>query len=456
MFNQIDDTTLDKISFALLVAIIVLVPLIYFPRLEKRMGTIYKIGEYDQIVPLYKDLTTKPKFYTLLILVALLLITLYLKIKKNNSEIKWRKEYLPLVIFIGLVFASALFSPYKKIVLYGKTYRHEGLLAFAAYAILFFSTISIVDSKEKVKKLIKYLFIAGIGISIIGLVQYFGYDLIKLSFKQMRAESTLGNPDFAGSYVSILFPLSFVLFFYADSKKELWFLGASTTIFYSFLIATGTRSAYVALLAFIPAVIYLIHDKFLEHKKRLVVMLLIFCLITVALGRINSDYSWRRFLSLFTESQTLVTGTEDEINRVGSNRMYIYKTTVPLLLKNPLFGSGPDTFQIAYPQEQFREFKGTLKILDKAHSEYLQIGVTLGIPALLAYLWFLYQTLKTSFKTIVVQRKYQIAVLLAAIAYLAQATFNISVIAVAPVFWVLLGLNIAIANLNSQYSNNQL
>lgn len=449
MFNSLNQQLLDQISLWLLVAIIILVPLLYLPQFEDQGGTIYKIGAYDQIVPLYKDYTTKPKFYTLLILICLLLIIQYLKIKKNKTEINWRREYVPLVLFLGLVFLSAMASPYKKIVIYGKTYRHEGLLAFAAYVILFFSTLSIVNSKQKLKKLLKYLFISAVVISIVGLIQYCGYDLIKFQAKQMRAESTLGNPNFAGSYISMLFSLSFVLFMYARSKFKLWTLGLTTTIFYSFLIATGTRSAYVSLLAFVPLAIYFLYKQLWKYKTRLVVLVVVLCLVTGLLGKVNSSHSWRRFLSLFTEGQTLITGTEEEKNKVGSNRMYIYKTTVPLLFKNPLLGSGPDTFQVAYPQEKYREFKGRMLILDKAHSEYLQLGVTVGIPALIAYLWFLFVVLKKNFYTIKAEKKYQIAVFLAVISYLVQATFNISVIAVAPVFWVLLALNLSVVNLNT-------
>ncbi|MFO7819601.1 MAG: O-antigen ligase family protein [Halanaerobacter sp.] len=450
MFNKLDDQLLDRISLWLLIAVIVLIPSIYIPQFNNSGGGIYKIGEYEQIVPLYEDYTTKPKFYTMLVLVCLLLITQYLKIKQNKKEINWKKEYLPLVLFLGLVFLSALFSPYKKIVIYGKTYRHEGLLAFVSYAILFFAAIGVVDTKEKLQKLLKYLFISGAVISAIGLVQYFGYDLIKMQDKMMRAESTLGNSDFAGSYVSLLFPLSFVLFFYAKSKVKLWSLGIVTTIFYAFLIATGTRSAYVALLALLPITIYLLYDKLLENKKRLIIILLIFSLVTVGLARINSDYSWQRFLSLFQESKTLVTGTPEEKEQVGSTRMYIYKTTVPLLFKRPFLGSGPDTFQIVYPQEKYREFRDKLLILDKAHSEYLQLGVTLGLPALITYLWFLFEVVKSNFKTITINKKYQIALLLAVIAYLVQAAFNISVLAVAPLFWILLGLNISAKFLTKQ------
>ncbi|MGM0370763.1 MAG: O-antigen ligase family protein, partial [Bacillota bacterium] len=367
MFSNLDNQVLDKISFYLLIAIIFLVPLIYLPQLESQSGTIYKMGAYDQIVPLNEDLTTKPKFYSLLILEALLLIVFYLKIKKNNIELDWRKEYLPVVVFMGLVCISALLSPYKNIVLYGKSYRHEGVLAFIAYAIVFFSTISIIDTRAKLKKFIKYLFVSGSIIALIGLVQYGGYDLIKLQAEQIRAESTIGNSNFAGSYVSMLFPLSLVIFFYAQSKKELWTLGTVTTLFYSFLVATGTKSSYVALLVVIPLMVYFIYDKLIKHKKRLVALVIVLSLVTILLGQINPNHSWQRFSSLFTDANDLVTGTEEQRNGVGANRMYIYKTTVPLLTDRPWLGSGPDTFQLAYPQEQYREFKDELVILDKAH-----------------------------------------------------------------------------------------
>jgi putative inorganic carbon (HCO3(-)) transporter len=119
-------------------------------------------------------------------------------------------------------------------------------------------------------------------------------------------------------------------------------------------------------------------------------------------------------------------------------RTYIYTTGIKLLLKNPLLGSGPDTFDKVFPQQ-----KG-FRLLDKAHSEYIQIGVTTGLPSLIIYLLFIYNLLKININALKQRNLYQIATFFGIIAYLIQAIFSISVVSVAPVFWGLMGLNLAI------------
>ncbi len=75
------------------------------------------------------------------------------------------------------------------------------------------------------------------------------------------------------------------------------------------------------------------------------------------------------------------------IDQVGSSRIFIYRNSLPLLLESPILGVGPDNFAEVFPQEDFQEFKGNQRqIVDKAHSEYIQLGVTTGLPALFIYL----------------------------------------------------------------------
>lgn len=82
------------------------------------------------------------------------------------------------------------------------------------------------------------------------------------------------------------------------------------------------------------------------------------------------------------------------------------------------------------------EHKG---IPDKAHNEYLQIAVTLGIPALILYVAFLIMGILPNLKNIFKQKS--IFIVLSVIgSYLVQAFFNISTIGIAPMFWFALGI----------------
>ena len=77
-------------------------------------------------------------------------------------------------------------------------------------------------------------------------------------------------------------------------------------------------------------------------------------------------------------------------------------------------------------------------MFDKAHNEYLQTLVTQGIFSLASYLFIfgyaVYIGIKNSY------RFKQIYLVLPVIGYLIQAFFNVSVIEVAPIFYIALGL----------------
>ena len=124
--------------------------------------------------------------------------------------------------------------------------------------------------------------------------------------------------------------------------------------------------------------------------------------------------------------------------------MEIWKMTIKLIGKHPLFGCGTDNLRNGLAkdcQEDFLAFvKRTKTIPDKAHNEYLQIAATIGIPALIIYLMFvgmiLFPKIKDMFKD-----KTMLIISITIISYLVQAFFNISTIGVAPLFWMALGLS---------------
>lgn len=143
---------------------------------------------------------------------------------------------------------------------------------------------------------------------------------------------------------------------------------------------------------------------------------------------------------------------------IGSGRGYIWSRTIPLLKDTIILGHGPDTFSIYFPQHEiegkFNYLNTTTMIVDKPHSLYLQMGVNTGVISLLAFLacliMYLYSGLR-KYPLVVDWQKEELcglAVWLAVIAYLAAAVFNDSLVSVAPVFWGLLGLGIALVSID--------
>lgn len=138
----------------------------------------------------------------------------------------------------------------------------------------------------------------------------------------------------------------------------------------------------------------------------------------------------------------------------GSDRGYIWSRTLPLLKETMIIGFGPDTYALKFPQHDYvgklQVFRKMGIIVDKPHNMYLQTGVNTGIISLMAILIifgiYIYNSIKvynkatyTDYKEII-----GIGILFSIISYLVTGLFNDSVVSVAPVFWILLGIGVSI------------
>lgn len=137
----------------------------------------------------------------------------------------------------------------------------------------------------------------------------------------------------------------------------------------------------------------------------------------------------------------------------ASGRGYIWSKTIPLLKDHILLGSGADTFVFQFPHSDYvgRYNYGFYEsIMSKPHSLYLQIGVQTGVISLIAFLAFYFMYLIDSVKlyfkhnldTFVSQAG--VAVMVGTVSYMVSGISNDSSIAVAPIYWVMMGLGIAI------------
>lgn len=143
----------------------------------------------------------------------------------------------------------------------------------------------------------------------------------------------------------------------------------------------------------------------------------------------------------------------------ASNRGYIWSRSIPII-KNTIFtGYGPDNFCMVFPQEdyvgRFNTGRGMTDIVvDKPHNMYLQTAINTGVISLLAllFMWCIY--LLECFKLYrweevnTFEKYLGISVSLSVTGYLVAGIFNDNVVSVAPLFWIVLGLGIAINNMN--------
>lgn len=140
---------------------------------------------------------------------------------------------------------------------------------------------------------------------------------------------------------------------------------------------------------------------------------------------------------------------------IASDRGYIWSRTIPMLKDTLFIGYGPDNYLMAFPQGDLlakayvNEGKPFL-IVDKPHNMYLQWAVNEGVIALFSLLFSFGYYIIDSFKLYHRKLEYSsleyfgIGVLMAVIGYLGTGFFNDSVVPVAPIFWTIFGVGIAI------------
>lgn len=138
---------------------------------------------------------------------------------------------------------------------------------------------------------------------------------------------------------------------------------------------------------------------------------------------------------------------------LANKRGYIWARTIPLLKKYPLLGSGPDTFVIAYPNDDLVGLYNSghdVEVVTRPHCMYLQIASQTGIPSLIAFLvffgWYLIRSLKLYWRQSYdsYMSKIGLAVMISIMGYLILGLTNDSSVVISPVFFVLTGMGLGI------------
>ncbi|MGM0603320.1 MAG: O-antigen ligase family protein [Bacillota bacterium] len=450
-YNMKKNITLKKAIVYIIIISNFFVVLTYLPfykefQLVKTGEKGYQLVRFDNIY--------QPKVKILLAAAFVLLILYVFYIIKNQNSFKDDIfNYLIFTLFV-LTSLSTYFAVDRFIAVNGRPYRWEGYLVLATYLLFAFLAANLADEVRYFKIFFKVIWISAVTASIYGLIQYFGFDFIKrdpLRENWVRAFSTFGNPNFAASFAACVLPPAVLFYLVSENKKQQKAAYFSSGLFFAFLMATGTRGAWLAFLITSAAAFFLLFKFILKRKRKVIKLIVLFLAVIILLSTANSGLLGFRIFSIFGDFSKLSSEDEGEFASIGSNRMFIYQHTLPLLLERPLLGVGPENFAEVFPQQKYREYTGYKnQIVDKAHSEYLHMGVVLGIPALIIYLLMLfyifYKLFPSNFPVSVNTSHHsglvnfiKSALFFSILSYTLQAGLNISVVSAAPVFWTIIG-----------------
>lgn len=318
---------------------------------------------------------------------------------RGQATIRTHWTMAPLALLILWLTIATVMSHDAAYSVFGDGEDLNGFAAYALMALLTLVTASSCDRGKRITEITNAVIASGAIVAAIALFQQvFGVDLFGEVPAEQRASlqwlisqgaSTLGNPDFTGSFLVV--PATLALFramhaeaFDARALARVWVPAA---IIPAALVLTLTRGAWLALVA---AVIVLLVMRFArKDMDRRSLRTTIYVLLT-SLGA------------------AVLYAAPDVIRRVSElgsgtihgavGRTLVWSEALSIIQANPVFGSGPAAFRLAwYPIRQVSGLVvGAGAVATDAHSYPLMLAAIAGVPAALLGLTVWIGTLSAS------------------------------------------------------------
>lgn len=326
--------------------------------------------------------------------------------------------------FAILTIASCFLSQQQYSAIMGHPYRHTGLSTFLACLLIFWSAMWCLRDTRARNITLKLLLFSSIAACFVAIVQFLFQDewLLRI-FPPLREDprpyGTLGHPNWFGTYLLLLLP--FAIHFMFSERR--WYWRAIVALLHASLLICQTRGAWLGEAAmFVFFAVIWRHD-----RKRIFELAAILTLVTAVLLPVHNWKIFKRADSLGREANLAVQGSSG----AGTGRFGFWKYAVAHLPDHIFLGAGLDSFDAMAN-------KGEIAPISKAHSIYLDNGLSsglIGLAIFLALLWKCFwkhppTPLQTAFRGML-------------IAYLVQGLFIHDTIQTLPLLWMLAGLAIS-------------
>lgn len=375
-------------------------------------------------------------FKSIFLYIAGMLLIMCSIFRRKELFSMYREKVIVLLYLLSLIITT-VYAIEPSISLIGTVDRGEGLIIYIVYFLLFLFSVRYLKVTNKMINIILY---ASVVMSIITIMQFYGFDLIlsllngKIS--NLGTIGTIGNRNFNSTYLLLFLVLAIGYFIFYGNKKYL----IISSILFGGLLSTETRSGYVALII----VIFMGSCMILKRRNLWIRALSIIICFMMTFSVLDITSSKKISNRVFSIEREIRESNKNGIESLGSSRMGIWIMTLKSIQKHPIQGSGLDTLQLRLNRDQFTEHSEYIKkhnaIIDKAHNEFLEIWACGGLISLILYIMILVFVFYEIIKMIIKNNndKHRI-IFLCILSYVIQSLFNISMIANAPLYWILLG-----------------
>lgn len=359
-----------------------------------------------------------------------------------------KRSLLPIGLLLMLVWSvpSALLSSDPRLCFQGDGYRHEGVLTYCVYALVFAGALQLSEKHMKWVAEVLCATCAFTGILVItagrifpGLF-YLNYDIRAAMFH---------NRNHYGYFLAICYPICFGLILEEEQKNlfqrmirlaEYWLICNAIV----FSICRGAFLANVVALIGWDISIYIQHKQ--KWKKCLVLNVLF--LLTVLIFHTESTLMPRMQTMMTELAQMQQIESIEDLNSVGTNRGILWRYGIQFALEKPLFGYGPDNLGYRYTMIQSY-------LPDRPHNELIQFAASLGFPALIFYVTAIGSHVAAFFRSFRRLSVFHLALFASVGSYLVSSMFGNTMYYTTPYYIMMLAFTYRICNpqYNEEKSN---
>lgn len=257
-------------------------------------------------------------FYKSVWLLSIALISIAILISLRLVKIRLKESKLNIMhfifgYFVFLIF-STLTSQYRTIAVFGYIDRFEGLLTILSYISLFIYSYIISSSYKPFRTIVILFGILACVQSIIGFLQFTGYftyfstlinyliipndinlEFISTIFRAGRVDLTMYNPNYAGHFSAIVFPIFLVIYYTQTKKLPIVTYACISVLSFFLLIVTRSRAGFVSsmlAIAIVLTVTFLTRKNkktFLKRSGIVVAYIIVFLLANLYSGGALAD-----------------------------------------------------------------------------------------------------------------------------------------------------------------------
>jgi O-antigen ligase len=281
------------------------------------------------------------------------------------------------------------------------------VLKYLEFFIVFFVTVNNLSSMKQIQRFVFFLFLTGIIIAIIALLQIPAGERVSAPF-----EGEQGEPNTLGGYMVLLTSLALGMSVYTQSLRNRLILFGMVGLFIIPIIYTFSRSSWLALVPMFMVFLFFV-------KMRTKVLLATFCFFLIILApSILPERAIERFSGSLATKESLTKTYSSRvqkqfatvggvaIDRSASSRIFSYTSILEDLKNHPIFGYGVggyrfvdglyfkiliDTGMLGFSALMFLFFKifqqtrATAKYLTHSYLKGISLGALASVCALYAH-----------------------------------------------------------------------